>query len=108
MRRVINGTIPTQLLNLAGGGMGQLAAIGGGAYMGGPTGAIAGMAIAGGSRKASEALTRRNAELVRALIAAGGMKEAPKMSPAVKTILDALGLAAVPRSANDLQSQTAR
>lgn len=104
MRRVVNGSIPEQLLNLAGGGIGQIAAIGGGAAGGGPVGAVAGAMLGSAARRGSEALTRRNAEVVRALIAAGGVSEAPAISAASQRVLDALGFDAALSAQDRLQS----
>lgn len=90
MRRVINGTMPEQILNLLGGGLGQLGAIGAGAGIGGFPGAIGGAVLGTGVRKASEAVTSRNAEVVRALIANGGLKSLPTASPAIGRVTEAL------------------
>ena len=84
MRRVINGSIPERMLNLAGGGLGQLLQVGGGAGLGGLPGAAIGATTAAVSRKASEAITEKNAEMVRAIIANGGMKALPKANPAIR------------------------
>ena len=102
MRRVVSGSIPEQILQLAGGGLGQMATIGGGAAAGGAPGALAGMAAAGGARRLSEALTRRNAETVRALIASGGIAQAPQISPVVQALLNASGFGAVPSMSTSL------
>lgn len=95
MRRVIRGTIPEQLLNLAGGGLGQLATIGAGAGLGGPVGAVLGAGLAAGSRKASEAVTKRNAEIVRAVVANGGMPNPAQFNPQItalgQQLMDRLG-----------------
>jgi hypothetical protein len=90
MRRVVNGTIPEQFVNLLGGGLGQLATIGGGLGMGGIPGAIAGTGIAAAARKASEAIVRRNAEIARAVIANGGKGSLPQISQMPRQIIEAL------------------
>lgn len=97
MRRVINGTIPEQLLNLAGSGLGQLLTIGGGGGLGsiaGPAGAgigaLAGAGVGALARKGSEAVSRKNAELVRALIANGGLKQIPQASDQARRIAESL------------------
>ena len=90
MRRVVNGSFPEQILNLVGGGLGQLGAIGGGIATGSPIGAVAGLGIAAGARKGSEALTKKNAEVVRAIIANGGMKNLPKADPKFRAIAEQL------------------
>ena len=90
MRRAINGSIPQQLLNLVGGGLGQLGLMGGGATAGGVPGALAGAAVAGGARRGSEALARRNAEIVRALVAAGNTVNVPQIGNQARAIMEAL------------------
>lgn len=90
MRRVVNGSIPEQILNLASGGLGQMAtAIGGGA-MGGIPGLLAGGAVAAGTRKLAEKITTDKAEIVRALIANGGIKELPQASQLPRQIIERL------------------
>lgn len=90
MRKVINGSIPQQALNLLGGGMGQLATLGAGFGIGGLPGAAVGMAAGAGFRKGSEAVARRNAEVVRALIANGGLETLPVASPGARKVAEAL------------------
>lgn len=90
MRRVINGSIPEQLLNLVGGGLGQLGLMGGGASAGGVPGALAGAVVAGGARRGSEALAQRNAEIVRALVAAGNTNSLPQIGNQARAIMEAL------------------
>ena len=95
MRRVINGTIPERLLHLAGGGLGNLATIGIGST-GGPVGMLIGTGIAAGARKASDAVANRNAEIARALVAAGGLRgnPAPQISDqTVRIVEQLLGIA---------------
>lgn len=90
MRKVVNGSIPEQLLNLASGGLGQMAtAIGGGA-MGGFSGFLAGAAAAAGTRKLAEKVTTGKAEVVRALIANGGLQSLPQISSAPRAIIEKL------------------
>ncbi len=90
MRRAINGSIGQQTLNLLGGGMGQLMQMGAGFGMGGIPGAMAGAAAGAGFRKASENVAMRNAEIVRALIANGGMETLPVASDGAKRVVEAL------------------
>lgn len=90
MRRVVNGTLPEQIVNLLGGGMGQLATMGGSAVMGGLPGFLAGTALAGAARKGSEAIVTRNAELARALIANGGRGSLPQISQTPRAAIEAL------------------
>lgn len=90
MRKVVSGSIPEQLLNLVGGGLGQMAtAIGGGA-MGGVPGFLAGTAAAAGARKLAEKVTTGKAETVRALIANGGIQSLPRISGAKRSIIEQL------------------
>lgn len=90
MRKVINGSIPEQLLNLVSGGIGQLGLMGGGAAAGGPMGAIVGAGIAGGSRKGAEAISQRNAEIVRALVASGKGSQVPQIGGQLRGLIEAL------------------
>lgn len=97
MRRVVNGSIPEQLLNLASGGIGQIATILGGAGLGssaGAMGAMVGGGIgalgAGAARKGAEMLAGRNAEVVRAIIANGGLPQLPQIAPQTRAVIEAL------------------
>jgi hypothetical protein len=90
MRRVINGSGLERLVTLAGGGLGQLAQIGVGAGAGGFFGGMAGAATATATRAAADAIGRKNAETVRAVIAAGGLKAPPQASEAYRKITEAL------------------
>ena len=90
IRKVINGSIPEQLLNLAGGGLGQMAtAIGGGA-VGGVPGFLLGTAAAAGTRKLAEKVTAGKAETLRAMIANGGVSSLPQISSAPREIIEQL------------------
>jgi len=86
MRSVVNGGPLEQLVNLAGGGLGQLGSIAAGGTVGGLPGAALGAGLAAGQRKLSEAMTTSAAERVRAAIASGRLRD-----PAVKAALDAAG-----------------
>lgn len=90
MRRVVKGTLPEKFLNMFGSGLGQLAASGGGAMAGGPAGLMAGFGISNMARSGVESMTGRNAELVRALVAKGGLKAMPELTPQVRQIIEAL------------------
>lgn len=112
MRKVVNGSIPEQLLNLAGGGIGQIATIGGGAAIGGAggpvgstIGALMGAGAAAAARKGSEALSKRGAEGVRALIASGGIAQAPQSSPILRQLLERGLLGAVPTTSSAISGQ---
>lgn len=90
IRKVINGSTPEQLLNLAGGGLGQMAtAIGGGAAGGFP-GFLLGTAAAAGTRKLAEKVTTGKAETLRAMIANGGIQSFPQISTAPRDIIERL------------------
>ncbi len=97
MRRVVNGSLPEQMLNLASGGIGQIATILGGAGLGSTAGGMGAMVGAGAgalgamaARKGAEALSSRNAEIVRAIIANGGLPELPKLAPQTRSVIEAL------------------
>lgn len=91
MRRVANGTLPEQVLNYMGSGLGMMTQGAVGGLMGGGIpGALAGLATGAGSRKASEAIVRRNAEIARALVASGKVPNLPSTSEAVRQITEAL------------------
>lgn len=90
MRRVINGSIPERLLHLVGGGMGQLTTLGAGAGLGGLPGMAVAAGIAAGARKASENVALKNAEVVRALIANGGLSSVPRISADTRILLEEL------------------
>lgn len=90
MQRVVNGTAGEQILNLLGGGLGQLGQIGAGLGLGGPVGALAGAATAAASRKASGAMSNRSAEIARAVVANGTLKSLPKSDPAVRGLIEQL------------------
>ena len=75
LRQVTHGNALEQLINLAGGGLAQMGSIGGGLAAGGPVGGLLGAAAAAGQRKLSEAVTMRNAEMARAAIASGRLRD---------------------------------
>ena len=91
MQRVVRGTMPEQILNLFGGGIGQMAQIGAGLGVGGVPGALVGTGMAAAARKGSEAVTARNAEIARALVAGGAMRGGlPEISPEIGSVIEAL------------------
>lgn len=90
MRKVINGSVPEQILNLFSGGLGQLGTMGVGAGVGGVPGFLLGAGISAGARKGAEALANRNAEVVRALIANGGAGNLPAISQTPRQVIEAL------------------
>ncbi|MGL5011815.1 MAG: hypothetical protein ACRC6I_18210, partial [Paracoccaceae bacterium] len=90
MRRVVNGTVPEKVLNLFSGGLGQMTTMGMGAGLGGLPGFLAGTGIAVGSRKGSEALANRNAEIVRALVASGKAGPLPQIGQGPRAVVEAL------------------
>lgn len=97
MRRVVNGTMPEQIVNYLGSGlgmMGQMAAGGAAGSVAGPFGAlgglVAGSATAAGSRKMAENIVRKNAEIARALVASGKVPKLPVASDANRRIAEQL------------------
>lgn len=90
IRRVVNGTLPEQILNYAGSGLGMIAQGAVGGLMGGLPGMLAGTAVGAGARKASEAVVNRNAEIARALVASGKVPQLPTASPALRQIIETL------------------
>lgn len=96
MRKVVNGSIPERLLNLAGGGLGQLTQIVGGSLGGGPLGAAIGTAGAVAARKTSEAVTKGKAQMFRDAIANGGLTSIPQASKAPAGLLEAFLFGSLP------------
>lgn len=90
MRRVVNGSFPEKVLNMFSSGLGQTAAATAGAYMGSLPGLVAGVGIGGIARKGAEALSSRNAEIVRALVANGGTGALPTISQTPRALIEAL------------------
>lgn len=107
MRQIVQGSASKRVLDLLGGGLGTLASIGTGAGLGsagGPVGsalgALIGGGVAGATTKASEAITRRQAEALRAIIANGGLDRAARANPAIGQTFERLlrqSAAAVPQ-----------
>lgn len=90
MRRVVNGSLPEQIVNYMGSGLGMVAQGAVGGLMGGIPGILAGTALGAASRKGSEALVRRNAEIARALVASGKVPNLPVASEAARQVTEAL------------------
>jgi len=98
MRRVVNGTIPEQIINYLGSGLGMLGQMGGAAAagfgMGGPVGAMIGGAAgaipAAGARRLAESVVGKNAEIARALVAAGGVPQLPVATDQARRIAESL------------------
>jgi hypothetical protein len=90
MRKVVNGSLPEQMLNLVGGGLGQLGQVAAGGIAGGIPGAAIGAGVAAGTRKLAESVTSRKAEVVRALMANGGLNNLPVASPTVAAVTERL------------------
>lgn len=100
MQRVVSGTLPQQIMNYLGSGLGMMGQMGIGAGVGGLPGALLGAATASGSRMGSEAMTRQAAETARALVAGGGLERLPVASDQVRRLTEALlrrGGAVVPQ-----------
>lgn len=90
MRRVVNGSFPEKVLNMFSSGIGQTAAATTGAFMGNLPGLAAGLGVGGIARKGAEALSSRNAEIVRALVANGGTGSLPAISQTPRAVIEAL------------------
>ena len=90
IRRVVNGTLPEQALNYLGSGLGMITQGAVGAAVGGLPGMIAGAATGAGSRKLAERMVNKNAEIARAIVAAGGMPQLPVASDAARKITEGL------------------
>lgn len=97
MRRVVNGSLPEQVIHLLSGGIGQIATIAGATAAGGIgglpgvlAGGAAGVGAASGLRRLSEGLSRKQAETVRAIIANGGIKALPKAGPERARLIEQL------------------
>lgn len=89
MKRVIHPNIGQQLINYAGSGLGMMGQVGLG-MAAGPVGTVAGLAGAAASRKLSEAMTGRNAELARAIVANGKLGALPQIDMNRAKIIEAL------------------
>lgn len=90
IQRVVNGTLPEQIVNYLGSGLGMIAQGALGGMMGGIPGMLAGGALGAGARKLSEGLVNRNAEIARALVASGRVPQLPVASPQNRAIAEAL------------------
>ncbi len=90
MRRVVNGTLPEQVLNYMGSGLGMMGQMAVGGLTGSIPGALAGLATGAASRKGAEAVVRKNAEIARALVAGGGIEKLPVASEAPRKVIEAL------------------
>lgn len=90
LQRVVSGSLPQQLLNYLGSGLGMMGQMGVGFAAHGLPGAMVGAGLAAGSRKASEAVTRRNAELARAIVANGRLDKLPVATDSARKIAEAL------------------
>lgn len=80
LRKVVSGGVGGRLINLMGGGLGTLGQVGTGFAAGGIPGMMAGAGAAQLTSKASEAMTMRNAEIARAVLANGGLTALPAAS----------------------------
>jgi hypothetical protein len=99
IRRVVDGTIPERLVHLLGGGIGQISQMGLGAALGSGAGALgaavgtgAGALTSAVTQRASEGIALRNAEIVRALIASGGLRnlDVPRLSQGAQDVIETL------------------
>jgi hypothetical protein len=97
IRRVVNGTLPEQIINYMGSGLGMVAQTmaGGAAGLAGGipgmmAGSLAGAATGAGTRKLSENIVTKNAEIARALVASGKVPQLPVASPAMRQITETI------------------
>ncbi|WP_146684143.1 hypothetical protein [Thioclava sediminum] len=90
MRKVVNGSMGSQIMNLLGGGLGQLGQIGAGFGLGGPAGAAAGAVTGSLARRGSEVIASRNAEIARAMVANGKLNRLPVASESSRRAIEAL------------------
>lgn len=90
MQRVVSGSLPQQILNYLGSGLGMMGQMGVGGVVGGAPGAVAGMATGAVARKGANAIANKNAELARALVANGGLDKLPVASDSARRITEAL------------------
>lgn len=90
MQRVVSGTLPEQIVNLLGSGLGMVTQGAVGGLLGGFPGILAGAATGAGSRKLAERLVSRNAEIARALVASGKVPKMPVAPDSYRAITEAL------------------
>lgn len=90
MARVVNGTIPEQVLRLAGSGLTQIGGTIAAATGGGPLAALGVLGATTGARSLSDKVIQRNAEIVRALVANGKLKALPAASDTARRITESL------------------
>lgn len=90
MRRVAQGSIPEQLIQYLGSGLGSMAQMAVGGLTGGIPGALAGAGAAAGTRAAAQRLASRNAEIARALVANGAQAGLPVVSDTSRRITEGL------------------
>lgn len=97
IQRVVNGTLPEQLVSYLGSGLGMVAQTVAGGAMGAAggipgvlMGSAAGAAVGAGARRLTENIVNRNAEIARALVASGRVPQLPVASPANRAIAEAL------------------
>lgn len=90
IQRVVNGTLPEQIVNYLGSGLGMMTQGAVGGMLGGIPGLILGGAVGAGARKVSEGIVNKNAEIARALVASGRVPQLPVASPANRAIAEAL------------------
>lgn len=91
MRKVVSGSIPQQMMQYMGSGLGMMGQMGLGATVGGLPGAIIGTATGAGARKLANTMTEKQAEVARALIASGKAGQVPMTAnPAIGRITEQL------------------
>jgi hypothetical protein len=97
IQRVVNGTLPEQLISYLGSGLGMVAQTVAGGAMGAAggipgilLGSAAGAGVGAGARRLTENIVNKNAEIARALVASGRVPQLPVASPANRAISEAL------------------
>lgn len=90
IQRVVSGTLPEQIVNYLGSGLGMMTQGAVGGMLGGIPGLILGGAVGAGARKVSEGIANKNAEIARALVASGRVPQLPVASPQNRAIAEAL------------------
>ncbi len=92
LQRVIKGTPVEQALRTAGSGLGRLFGMGTGVATGGNpiAGAAAGYGVSKVAESAADAMTMRNLEIARALLAKGGFRGVPEIRPEIMSIINSL------------------
>lgn len=90
LRKIIGGNAVSRAIRLAGNGIGRQVQMAGGAATGGVPGMLAGALTGELSSEVANRSAVRQAELARALMANGGIKELPVMDPNIRRVIESL------------------